>query len=114
MPTTRHHHVESSKIWTVIFERSLLTALAGGETVGSTLSWLLMYLALYPEVQTICRDEIDRVVGDRNVTLDDKPNLPYVEVFETAKSVFSICHFYSGKRRRPLFPQLTTLRNYFY
>ena len=57
--------------------------LAGGETVGSTLSWLLMYLALYPEVQTKCRQEIDRVVGDRNITLDDKTNLPYVEVFET-------------------------------
>jgi len=39
-----------------------------------------MYLALYPEAQTKCREEIDRVVGSRNVTLDDKPELPYVEV----------------------------------
>jgi cytochrome P450 len=53
---------------------------AGGETVGSTLSWLLMYLALYPDVQTKCQQEIDRVIGERNVTLDDKPVLPFVEV----------------------------------
>ena len=72
-----------------------------------------MYLALYPEVQTKCRDEIDRVVDDRNVTLDDKPNLPYVEVFETAKSVFSICHFYSGKRLLPRFKLRLKKSNFF-
>jgi hypothetical protein len=48
--------------------------------VGSTLSWLLLYLALYPEVQSKCREEIDQVLGSRNVTLDDKPEMPYVEV----------------------------------
>ena len=59
---------------------SLFLIKAGGETVGSTLEWVLMYLALYPDVQSKCRDEIDRVVGSRQINLDDKANLPYVEV----------------------------------
>ena len=33
---------------------------AGGETVGSTMSWILLYSALYPEEQEICQKEIDR------------------------------------------------------
>jgi hypothetical protein len=48
---------------------------------------MLMYLALYPDVQTKCREEIDRVVGDRNVVLDDKPSLPYVEVWMAKKNL---------------------------
>ena len=31
---------------------------AGGETVGSTLSWVLLYLALNPEAQEKCYQEI--------------------------------------------------------
>ena len=36
---------------------------AGGETVGSTLSWVLLYLSLQPEEQTKCQEEIDSVIG---------------------------------------------------
>ena len=36
---------------------------AGGETVGSTLTWVLMYLALYPEVQEKCFQELMQAIG---------------------------------------------------
>ncbi len=37
---------------------------AGGETVGSTLAWFLMYMALNQEQQERCAREIDRVLGE--------------------------------------------------
>ena len=44
--------------------------------------WVLLFLAVYPEEQKKCQDEIDSVVGNsRNVTLSDKPNLPFCEAF---------------------------------
>ncbi len=74
---------------------------AGGETVGSTLSWLLMYFALHQEQQEKCfreiKEEIGKLVivltccyfylllcytsreGDREPTLDDKGKLLYCE-----------------------------------
>ncbi len=52
---------------------------AGGETVGSTLSWFLMYLAKYPEHQEECAREIDRVLGSALPTLEDRGSLPYCE-----------------------------------
>lgn len=37
-------------------------------------------MTLYPDVQLRAREEIDRVVGMKRVpTLEDRPNLPYVE-----------------------------------
>ena len=36
---------------------------AGGETVGSTLSWVLLYLSLQQKEQTNCQREIDSVIG---------------------------------------------------
>ena len=36
---------------------------AGGETVGSTLSWVLLYLSLQQKEQTKCQREIDSVIG---------------------------------------------------
>lgn len=38
---------------------------AGGETVGSTLAWVLMYMALYPEVQERCYKEIIQAIGQQ-------------------------------------------------
>ncbi len=37
---------------------------AGGETVGSTLSWVMMYLALHQDEQEKCFQEINRVLGN--------------------------------------------------
>jgi hypothetical protein len=54
---------------------------AGGETVGSTLSWVLLYLSLYQEEQKKCQNEIETEIGLRCVTLGDKINLPNCEAF---------------------------------
>ena len=37
-------------------------------------------MTMYPEVQRKAQAEIDRVIGsDRFPTLDDQPNLPYID-----------------------------------
>ena len=53
---------------------------AGAETTSTTLSWSMLYLAVNPSVQKKLQTEIETVVGkSRQVSLSDKPNLPYVE-----------------------------------
>ncbi|CAG9824744.1 unnamed protein product [Phaedon cochleariae] len=54
--------------------------MAGSETTSNTLSFCFLYLILNPEVQVKAQKEVDAVVGkDRMPSLDDRPNLPYVE-----------------------------------
>ena len=36
---------------------------AGGETVGSTLSWLFMFMAVNPEAQDRCYEELTDKLG---------------------------------------------------
>lgn len=38
---------------------------AGAETTSTTLSWAVMYLALYPAVQKECKEEIDQILGGK-------------------------------------------------
>lgn len=52
---------------------------AGGETVGSTLNWMVLFFALYPEVQEKCYQEVKSVLGVRAPTLDDRSQLPYLD-----------------------------------
>ena len=40
---------------------------AGGETVGSTLAWVLLYLSLYPDVQEKCYREIIQEIGKQKI-----------------------------------------------
>ena len=65
----------------------LLTA--GLETTKTTLIWLLIYMALYPEVQNRIHAEIDEMVGSRKVNLNDRPKLSYTEatIFEVMRIV---------------------------
>ncbi len=60
---------------------------AGGETVGSTLSWLLMYFALYQEEQQKCFQEIKENIGDviNNARLCD---MAFIFVFLCSSSRF--------------------------
>ena len=51
---------------------------AGGETVGSTLSWVLLYLSLYPKEQETCQAEIDSC---DKISLADKVHLPKCQAF---------------------------------
>ncbi|KAJ1523850.1 hypothetical protein ONE63_010406 [Megalurothrips usitatus] len=54
---------------------------AGGESTANTLSFCLMYMGLYPEVQARVHAELDAAIGgaDKTVTMSDKPNLPFLE-----------------------------------
>ena len=43
---------------------------------------MILYMVLYPEVQKQIQDEIDQTVGrDREVTFDDRANLPFTGYF---------------------------------
>lgn len=55
---------------------------AGFDTVTTALSWSLMYLALYPDVQKKIHEELDRTIGrERRPRLSDRGMLPYTEAF---------------------------------
>ncbi|XP_071452821.1 methyl farnesoate epoxidase-like [Hetaerina americana] len=54
--------------------------MAGSDTTFNSLTFSVLYMILYPEVQCKVQEELDRVVGrDRLPSLEDRPNLPYVE-----------------------------------
>ncbi|XP_069696214.1 methyl farnesoate epoxidase-like [Periplaneta americana] len=53
---------------------------AGSETTSNTLSFIMLYMVLYPTVQAKVQRELDAVIGrDRRPSLEDRPRLPYVE-----------------------------------
>ena len=63
---------------------------AGSETTSNTINYTLWYFCNYPEVQKKVQQEIDSVIGrNRAPSMDDKPNLPYLEavVHETQRIV---------------------------
>jgi len=51
--------------------------LAGHETTANTLTWTWYELGRNPGVLAQIETEIKRVVGDRRVTMEDLPNLPF-------------------------------------
>lgn len=52
---------------------------AGYETTVTTLGWAILLMMKYPEVQLKVHKELDSVLGfEKQPTLADKPNLPYV------------------------------------
>ncbi|XP_060554557.1 cytochrome P450 2J4-like [Ruditapes philippinarum] len=54
--------------------------LAGGETTGTSLDWALLYMIMYPDVQSRCFNEISKVVGSgRPVSLSDRNQMPYTQ-----------------------------------
>ena len=54
---------------------------AGSETASTPLTWAILYMVRYPEVQRKVQRELDQNVGvERMPTMQDKPNLPYTEV----------------------------------
>ena len=58
-------------------EALLVTAMdlfsAGSETTATTLSWAILYLILYPEVQDKLYQEIDAVLQGTQPSLEDRP-----------------------------------------
>ncbi|CAG7828707.1 unnamed protein product, partial [Allacma fusca] len=49
----------------------------GAKSSSVTLQWIMLYLAGHPLKQTILQEEIDRVLGGRVPTFDDKKSMPY-------------------------------------
>ncbi|KAG9489552.1 hypothetical protein GDO78_005495 [Eleutherodactylus coqui] len=55
---------------------------AGFDTVTTALSWSLMYLVVYPDIQEKIQKELDKVIGrERRPKLSDRAQLPYTEAF---------------------------------
>lgn len=52
---------------------------AGTETTGNTLQWCLVFMAKYPHIQDQVQEELSRVVGSRQVQVEDRKNLPYTD-----------------------------------
>ncbi len=53
---------------------------AGHETTAVTLIWTWYLLATHPELQARFQSELDEVIGDRPATLDDLPNLTFMDL----------------------------------
>jgi cytochrome P450 len=65
--------------------------LAGSETTSKSLQYAIACLILHPEVQDKVQEELDRVAdGRQQVTMADKPRLPYVEA--TLNEVWRYCN----------------------
>nr|XP_047937505.1 cytochrome P450 1A5-like isoform X1 [Anser cygnoides] len=55
---------------------------AGFDTVTTALSWCLMYLVTYPDIQKRIQAELDQTIGrERRPRLSDQGTLPYTEAF---------------------------------
>ncbi|ESK83160.1 cytochrome p450 [Moniliophthora roreri MCA 2997] len=53
--------------------------MAAYETTASTMGWLILAMARFPEVQRKAQEELDNVIGRTRIpTLDDAENLPYL------------------------------------
>ncbi|CAB4068251.1 unnamed protein product [Lepeophtheirus salmonis] len=50
---------------------------AGSETSSTTLTWMLMYMAIYEDIQEKCFNEIQNVLGSSNPREEDMPSLVY-------------------------------------
>ncbi|CAG7721962.1 unnamed protein product, partial [Allacma fusca] len=60
---------------------------ARSETTSTALSWICLYLALYPEIQRQVQAEIENVIGYNVPTLDKWNSMPYTQgvIFESLR-----------------------------
>ncbi|XP_034394494.1 cytochrome P450 2K1-like [Cyclopterus lumpus] len=68
------HYNEMNLIFTVT---NLFSA--GTDTTASTLRWGLLLMAKYPHIQDQVQEELSRVVGSREVQVEDRKNMPYTD-----------------------------------
>ncbi|XP_068191942.1 cytochrome P450 2K1-like [Antennarius striatus] len=52
---------------------------AGTDTTANTLRWCLLFMAKYPHVQDQVQEELSRVIGSRQVRVEDRKYLPYTD-----------------------------------
>ncbi|GES83214.1 cytochrome P450 [Rhizophagus clarus] len=78
---------------------------AGTDTTANTISYIIYYLALNPDVKKKMLDEIDRVFkGDktRPITENDIPNLKYCEaIVKEVSRIFSVVNTFPRCLERP-------------
>ncbi|KAL3979392.1 pogo transposable element with ZNF domain [Sarotherodon galilaeus] len=62
---------------------------AGTETTSTTLRWALLLMAKYPKIQNEVQEELRRVIGDRQVQVADRKNLPFTDavIHETQRLI---------------------------
>jgi len=65
--------------WEEFYTEAIGLLIAGFETTSNALCWILWSLETNPGVKEKLKDELKRVVGNRLPTVDDLPNLPYLE-----------------------------------
>lgn len=60
---------------------------AGYETTSTTMKWAIAFLVNYPKYQEDVQRQKDEAVGDRSPSLDDRPNLPFIQaiIIETLR-----------------------------
>uniref|UniRef100_A0A668AFJ0 Cytochrome P450 2K1-like n=1 Tax=Myripristis murdjan TaxID=586833 RepID=A0A668AFJ0_9TELE len=113
------HYHENNRIFTILH----LFA-AGTDTTAATLRWGLLLMAKYPQVQDQVQEELSRVIGSRQVQVEDRKNLPYTDavIHETQRlaniAPMSIPHItsrdvtfqgYFIKKGTAVFPLLTSV-----
>ncbi|XP_073349828.1 cytochrome P450 2K1-like [Pagrus major] len=82
---TRRQNLEESKIKDSLYhDDNLLYSVmnlfaAGTDTTGNTLQWCLLFMAKYPHFQDQVQEELSRVVGSRQVRVEDRKNMPYTD-----------------------------------
>ncbi|KAM3597994.1 uncharacterized protein V6R79_012207 [Siganus canaliculatus] len=52
---------------------------AGTDTTAATLRWGLLFMAKYPEIQDKVQEELSRIVGIRQIRVEDRKNLPFTD-----------------------------------
>nr|XP_043904803.1 cytochrome P450 2K4-like [Solea senegalensis] len=65
-------------------DKNLLTTVihlfgAGTDTTSTTLRWGLLLMAKYPEIQDQVQEELSKAIGTRQVQVEDRKNLPFVD-----------------------------------
>ncbi|KAK3594527.1 hypothetical protein CHS0354_023584 [Potamilus streckersoni] len=51
----------------------------GSETTSASMDWVFLYMIEYPDVQTKCQAEIQKVCGDKPILYADRSKLKYVQ-----------------------------------
>ncbi|XP_061893170.1 cytochrome P450 2K1-like isoform X1 [Entelurus aequoreus] len=52
---------------------------AGTDTTATTLRWGMLLMAKYPQIQERVHEELSKVVGSRQIQMEDRKNLPYTD-----------------------------------
>nr|XP_015801054.2 cytochrome P450 2K1-like [Nothobranchius furzeri] len=68
------HYLDENLLYSVM---NLFSA--GTDTTANTLKWCLLYMAKFPQTQDQVHEELSRVVGSRQVRIEDRKNLPYTD-----------------------------------